>query len=409
MSKRKRQQSNTVISVSNVSKTFKIPKERNSQLKHYFLNPFHKPEYVKFDALKDVSFEVKKGEFLGIIGRNGSGKSTLLKILAGVYQPSEGKIKINGKVTPFLELGVGFNPELSARENIFLNGTILGMTRKYLLKKFDEIVDFAEIREFVDMPVKNFSSGMQVRLAFAIMIQSDADTYLVDEVLAVGDANFQEKCFDVFRRFKKDGKTVVFVSHDLGSVELFCDRAIWIDRGEVEADNGTNKVIFEYNKFNIEDRLEELEQESVKAVHTVEPTQVKIELVTFHNEEGNKSKLFNTGESITVKIHYKSTGTIRNPVVGISLHNAMGNLITGPNTKTSHIKIKQLEKKGVISYTILKSPLLAGMYLLTVGIFNEDATVPYDFIDQGFSFNILKNAANQNGIIKLDEEWIINK
>lgn len=248
MSRKKQSKPNIAIEVSNLSKTFNIPKERTSQLKHYFINPFHRPEFVKFDALKNVSFEVRKGEFLGIIGRNGSGKSTLLKILAGVYQPSEGKVKVNGKITPFLELGVGFNPELSARENIFLNGTILGMTRKYLLKKFDEIVDFAEVEDFIDMPVKNYSSGMQVRLAFAIAIQSDADIYLVDEVLAVGDAGFQEKCFDVFRNFKKEGKTVVFVSHGMDSVKEFCDRVIWIDGGKVRIDNGTEEVVKEYQE-----------------------------------------------------------------------------------------------------------------------------------------------------------------
>ena len=235
-----------IIKVSNLSQTFCIPLEQKTQIKHYVLNPFHRTKHQNFDALKNIAFNVNKGEFLGIIGRNGSGKSTLLKTIAGIYEPDEGKVEIYGKMTPFLELGVGFNPELSGRENIFLNGIILGMTKKYLESKFDEIVDFAEVRKFIDMPVKNYSSGMQVRLAFSIAIQSDADIYLVDEVLAVGDASFQDKCFDIFRRFKKEGKTVVFVSHGMDSIKEFCDRVIWIDEGKVKHDNGTEIVVSEY-------------------------------------------------------------------------------------------------------------------------------------------------------------------
>lgn len=245
---KKNTQNEIVINVKNVSQTFRIPYEQKSQLKHYFINPFHRTKYREFNALNDVSFEVKKGEFLGIIGKNGSGKSTLLKTLAGIYEPDEGNMEIDGKITPFLELGVGFNPELSGRENIFLNGIILGMTRKYLVEKFEEIVDFAEVRDFLDMPVKNYSSGMQVRLAFSIAIQSDADIYLVDEVLAVGDANFQRKCFDIFRQFKEEGKTVVFVSHGMDSVKEFCDRVIWIDGGKIKIDNGTEEVVEAYEK-----------------------------------------------------------------------------------------------------------------------------------------------------------------
>ncbi len=222
------------IKLENVSKSFYIPTEQKNTIKSYFLNPFHKPKLRKFDALKDISFEVKRGEFLGIIGRNGSGKSTLLKLIAGIYEPDSGKITVNGKIVPFLELGVGFNPELSGRENIFLNGTILGMSRKYLEEKFDEIVNFAEVRDFIDMPLKNYSSGMQVRLAFAITTVTDGDIYLMDEVLAVGDANFQEKCFKVLKNLISAGKTIVFVSHDLESIDKFCDRVILLSEHVIE-------------------------------------------------------------------------------------------------------------------------------------------------------------------------------
>jgi len=234
------------IKIENVSKTFYIPTERKETLKSYFLNPFHKPEKRKFDALKDISFEVKKGEFLGIIGRNGSGKSTLLKILAGIYLPDKGKVTVNGKIVPFLELGVGFNPELSGRENVFLNGTILGMSKKYLEKKFDEIVDFAEVREFIDMPLKYYSSGMQVRLAFAITTVTDGDIYLMDEVLAVGDTNFRTKCIEVFNNYRKNNKTIILVTHDMDSIEKFCNKAILLKEGSIVTSGYPKDVILKY-------------------------------------------------------------------------------------------------------------------------------------------------------------------
>src|SRR6185312_8467854 len=182
-------------------------------------------------ALKDISFEVKKGEFFGIVGRNGSGKSTMLKILAGIYQPTKGGVQKSGKLVPFIELGVGFNPELSGRENVFLNGALLGFSRKEIAAMYDEIVAFAELEKFMDQKLKNYSSGMQVRLAFSIAIRAKSDILLIDEVLAVGDASFQQKCFDYFYKLKQDKRTVVFVSHDMGAVERFCDRAVLIDNG----------------------------------------------------------------------------------------------------------------------------------------------------------------------------------
>lgn len=225
---------NIAIKIENISKSFRIPQENRNTLREHFWNLFHPTKYKKFEVLKSISLRIEKGQWLGIIGNNGSGKSTLLKIIAGIYEPDEGKIKINGRLVPFLELGVGFNPELSARENIFLNGTILGVTRKELEKKFDQIVDFAEIRQFLDLPLKNFSSGMQVRLAFAIAIQAEADIYLLDEVLAVGDMIFQKKCKKVFYELKHQKKTVIFVSHNINEIKNFCDKIAWLERGKIK-------------------------------------------------------------------------------------------------------------------------------------------------------------------------------
>jgi ABC-2 type transport system ATP-binding protein len=219
---------NIAIQVKNVSKKFKVPtKGQKLTLQERFLNPFQKTHYREFYALKDLSFEVKKGEFFSVIGPNGAGKSTLLKIVSGIYLPDNGEVKVNGDLVPFLELGVGFNPDLSAKENVYLNGTILGLTKSELDEYIDEIFDFAELRDFADMSIKNFSSGMAVRLAFSIAIRVKSDILVLDEVLAVGDAEFQKKCYEYFDRIKGT-KSILYVSHALDSVERYSDRVLWL-------------------------------------------------------------------------------------------------------------------------------------------------------------------------------------
>lgn len=224
-----------VIKVKDIKKSFFLPHEKHDTFMEYATKPWRlfKREGEQFEVLKGINLEVKAGEFVGIMGRNGSGKSTLLKIMAEIYEPTSGKIRTKGRVVPFLELGVGFNMELTGRENVFLNGIILGMKKSFLTEKYDEIVEFAELGKFMDVPMKNFSSGMQVRLAFSIAIMADADIYILDEVLAVGDVAFQEKCFDVFNEYKKRGKTVVLVTHAEKQVKDFCDRALFLGDGKL--------------------------------------------------------------------------------------------------------------------------------------------------------------------------------
>lgn len=236
------------IQIKNVRKSFFLPHEKHDTFIEYATNPMRlfRRSGEQYDVLKDIDLEIYPGEFVGIMGRNGSGKSTLLKIMAGIYEPTSGKVKVNGSMVPFLELGVGFNPELTGRENVYLNGIILGMKKSMLKEKYEEIVDFAELEKFMDMPLKNFSSGMQVRLAFSIAIMADADIYILDEVLAVGDVAFQEKCFDIFRKYKSDGKTVILVTHSPGSVKQFCDRAVFLKDGVLHYYNTIDEVTQAY-------------------------------------------------------------------------------------------------------------------------------------------------------------------
>ncbi len=239
-----------IIQVKNLKKSFFLPHQRHDSLVEFLSNPLRifKPGGEQFTVLKDIDLDINQGEFVGIMGRNGSGKSTLLKIMAGIYTPTSGSVEVHGKMVPFLELGVGFNPELTGRENIFLNGIILGMPKDFLKKKYDEIVEFSELEKFMDMPLKNYSSGMQVRLAFSIAIMADADIYILDEVLAVGDLAFQKKCFDVFKNYKEQRKTVVLVTHGSGSVRDFCDRAVFLKDGVLQINGSVEEVIKAYEQ-----------------------------------------------------------------------------------------------------------------------------------------------------------------
>ncbi|MBI2439731.1 MAG: ABC transporter ATP-binding protein [Candidatus Moranbacteria bacterium] len=237
---------NIAIKVEHLSKTFRIPHEKVSSVRGVVVNFFKKKTYEEFEALDDVSFEVKKGEFFGIIGRNGSGKSTLLKILASIYEPDGGVTKVQGMISPFLELGIGFNPELSGRDNVYLNATVLGMTKKQIDEKFDAIVKFSELERFIDQKLKNYSSGMQVRLAFSVSIYANREILLMDEVLAVGDVDFQKKCLQEFERYKQNRRTVVLVSHDLASIEKYCDRVVVIDKGRLVFIGQPNEAIERY-------------------------------------------------------------------------------------------------------------------------------------------------------------------
>jgi ABC-type polysaccharide/polyol phosphate transport system ATPase subunit len=236
----------SAIAVEGVSKTFWIPHEQRARLKEYFAHPLKRVAYERNDVLRDVSFSVGEGEFFGIVGPNGSGKSTLLKVLARIYRADRGTVRIGGRISPFIELGVGFNPEFTARTNVEINGMLIGLTKRQLAERFDAIIEFAGLERFVDQQLKNYSSGMLLRLAYSVAIQVPFDILLLDEVLAVGDQSFQEKCFATFERFRTEGKTVVLVSHDIGAVSTYCDRALLLESGAGAALGPADEVVARY-------------------------------------------------------------------------------------------------------------------------------------------------------------------
>ncbi|MFN2616495.1 MAG: ABC transporter ATP-binding protein [Thermoleophilaceae bacterium] len=312
-----RDQGGPATVVEGVSKTFRLPHERVSTLKERALHPFRRTSYERLEALKDVSFAVQPGEFFGILGRNGSGKSTLLKCLAGIYRADAGQIWMNGRVSTFIELGVGFNPDLAARDNVLINGVMLGLSPQEARSRYDRVIDFAELREFEELKLKNYSSGMHVRLAFSVMIQVDADILLIDEVLAVGDAAFQQKCFDIFNRLREEGRTILFVTHDMASVRRFCHRALLLDRGEVRMIGEPADVAARYLDTNFQ-------RQAAQPVSVGERSgDGAAELVEawWEDEGGERQSALRQGESIAFYTRVRFSREVENPAVAVVFEN----------------------------------------------------------------------------------------
>jgi ABC-type polysaccharide/polyol phosphate transport system ATPase subunit len=403
----KNSQKNIAIMVKNLSKEFTIPHEKETTISGAFVNMFKKKAYEKFYALKDVSFEVKKGEFFGILGRNGSGKSTLLKILAGVYTTGKGHIKIDGLVSPFLELGIGFNPELSGRDNIYLNATVLGLTEKEIDAKFDSIVAFSELERFIDQKLKNYSSGMQVRLAFAVSIHANREILLMDEVLAVGDANFQSKCLREFARYKEMGKTVILVTHDIGTVQRYCDRAMLLRNGEVAIVGSAQEVGDEYIYQNMSDEEKRIIKEPQKKNIIDEEKNKIVEIidVDFLDKDGKSKKVFETGESMDIKIYFKINKKVDSINIGVGVHAVAGGQVFGYNTQMDHYEIKKDTASIIIRFDNLF--ILKGEYFLNVVCFGEVENQYYDFKPQYSMFVVhsMGNKNNYRGLVYVPHEW----
>jgi lipopolysaccharide transport system ATP-binding protein len=417
-----------IIEVKNVSKKFIIPHEKENSLRNTLLNFYKKKTYETFYALKDVSFEINKGEFIGIIGRNGSGKSTLLKILAGIYQPESGQIIVREKISPFLELGVGFNGELSGRDNIYLYGAVLGLSRENIDSKFNEIIRFAELEKFIDMKMKNYSSGMYVRLAFSVAIQADTPILIVDEVLAVGDINFQRKCFDIFDKYKKEGKTVILVTHDLNAVETYCNKAFLIENGEIISCGQPRKVIGEYNLIFFKDNEKKREIENKKIVENTKKImqkeennlakkndkavpnrwgtgEVKIKDILIINRLGSRKNIFKKGEDIKIRVEYVVEKDIKSPNLGVAIFRKKDDLYCYDiNTHLENIKIKKLSHTGNFEIIFNNVKLLSGTYYLKVGIFGEYCKYTYDFWNKGPEFEMV--AENKDhGSFYMEHTW----
>ena len=374
------------VKVEGVYKDFILPHEKNDSIKRAVTGLFKAKARGSETqhALHNISFEVHEGEFFGIVGRNGSGKSTMLKMLAGIYQPTKGSIAVHGSLVPFIELGVGFNPELTGRENVYLNGALLGFSKKEIDEQYEEIVRFAELGRFMDQKLKNYSSGMQVRLAFSVAIMADADILLVDEVLAVGDAAFQRKCYEYFRLLKKKKKTVIFVTHDMNAVREYCDRAVLIEKSKVVEIDKASRIATLYTRlFNQPD--EQKQEENKKKT-----LRWGNEAIIFTDLKVTPKLLESNDDSLVITATAKANKDIEEPVFGFSIQNYNGQLLLGTNTEIKEKPVARMQAGEEITLTwTLPNIFQDDAYHVNLAATLDNGEVVLDWWEEAATFEVV--------------------
>lgn len=400
------QHSEPAVIIKNVSKSFNIPLEASSGIKQKLVNLLKgRKGYRSFTPLNNINFTVNKGDFFGIVGRNGSGKSTLLKTMAGIYSPNEGEVHVNGTLVPFIELGVGFNPELTGRENVFLNGALLGFSHSEMEEMYEAIVDFAELHDFMEERLKNYSSGMQVRLAFSIAIRANGDILLLDEVLAVGDEAFQQKCFDYFERLKENKKTVILVTHDMNSVQRFCNRVMLIDDGQTKFIGDPTRAALEYKKLNFPQLVQEsqMNEDEGDTKQIRQANKIRITTLKVLNTEGRSERFISAGSPFSLEFAYEAHEDIGNIVFGVGLKSKSNESIYGPNTKESQLAIDIKKGQGSFELHIKDNIFSPGTYTVDAGVFNSDHTICYDYTSLKNALTIV--GAERHGYAYVEPEW----
>ena len=381
-----------IVVINNLTKSFKIPLEASSGIKQKLINLLKgRKGYRVFTPLKDIDFTINEGDFFGIVGRNGSGKSTLLKTIAGIYTPNSGSVEVGGSLVPFIELGVGFNPELTGRENVFLNGALLGFSHDEMEAMYDKIVDFAELGDFMEERLKNYSSGMQVRLAFSIAIRAHADILLLDEVLAVGDEAFQKKCYAYFDKLKREKRTVILVTHDMSAVERFCNKAVFIEDGKVKMIGKPYRIAAAYSRSN------------TKSYNESEGLDEQISDdfdITLRGSDGNEQTVYEYNETMTVELEWQQTGVKH---VGVAIFRENGEYVYGPNTYQEKVKIAD---KNRATYTVQLN-LNEGSYFIKAGLMGADDTKTIAFTEEGPHFSVQRDYdhGRWGGVTKLKHTW----
>lgn len=405
------------IEVKDVTRSFKIYLDRGKSIKEFAL--FRKRrKYEKREVLKGISLEVAVGEAVGLIGHNGCGKSTTLKILTRILYPETGSVEVKGRVSSLIELGAGFHPDMSGRENIYTNASIFGLTRKEIEKRVDDIIAFSELEEFIDNPVRTYSSGMYMRLAFSVAINVDADVLLIDEILAVGDANFQMKCFDKLKEIKKNGTTIVIVSHSLEQIEQICDRSFWIHDGIVKAQGRPKEVHTAYLDY-MDERRKELEKKEMERQIALGNIQLgeenkrwgngeaKYTNITLYNQQGEVAKAFPMRGEIHVQLEYQVIRPIKNAIVGMAVYRLDGVHCYGTNTKIDRYGRFDLNEDGEVELILRNVDLLPSRYVLDFSIEAEDGS-PVDFFREAAQFQILSDS-EEVGVMSIEHEWIFKR
>jgi ABC-2 type transport system ATP-binding protein len=390
------------IEVEDLEKTFRVPKHHIHTRKERALRPFRSTEYEEFHVLRGVSFEIAAGEFFGVVGRNGSGKSTLLKCLASIYRADTGTIRIAGRLAPFIELGVGFNPNLPALENVVLNGVMMGLTPREAKERFDAVIAFAELEEFLDLELKNYSSGMQVRLAFSVMLQSDADVLLIDEVLAVGDAAFQEKCFQVFHNLRDEGRTIVLVTHDMSMIERFCHRALLLRDGLVETEGDPRDVSKRYLQINFE-HLEAQEGEAGRGGTVVE--------AWVEAEDGRRVESVEQGQPLSFHAIVEASSRVEEPHLHLWLETRTGIRVFLTGTQELGPAGEPLEPGEQVQLRVsVDNPLVAGRYFVGCSITRGEACTDLVFYDpHAADFYVAGEERADAGLVALEHEIALER
>ncbi|MBB4661522.1 ABC transporter ATP-binding protein [Conexibacter arvalis] len=395
------------VSVRDVRKAFRLPHQQYSTLKERVLHPFRTTTYDVLQAVDDVSFEVAEGEFFGIVGRNGSGKSTLLKCLAGIYDIDEGHLEVNGRLSPFIELGVGFNMDLTARDNVMINAIMLGLTRQQARERFDDIIAFAELEEFLDLKLKNYSSGMTVRLAFSVAIQVDAEVLLIDEVLAVGDAAFQQKCFAEFQRMKEAGRTILFVTHDMSAVERFCDRAVLLEKGRM-IDLGEPAAIGRrYNELNFGRTVHQLPGDDEERFGDQE---AQIVDAWFESRDGERIVEAAHGTPVRAVIEARFHADIDDPIFGFTLRNQVGTTIFATTTDLTHEPTGSFRAgETVVVRMEFQNMLVASEYRLTPSIARAGSGADALDLRADLATVVIHGGHFTGGVVNVPHEFTIER
>ena len=415
---------NNAIEVRHVTKNFKVYFDKGTELKEKLLF-WKRNAYENRTVLDDISFSVKKGEAIGLVGKNGCGKSTTLKMLTKIIYPNKGEIEMKGRVSSLIELGAGFHPDMTGRENIYTNASIFGLTKKEIDARLDEIIRFSELEEFIDNPVRTYSSGMYTRLAFSVAINVDADILLIDEILAVGDANFEAKCFNKLREIKAEGTTIVIVSHSLGQIEQICDRSIWIKKGHIEMEGNPKDVHMEYLNYMNEERIDRLERERTEnQIREMQERKEKEEQEKRKNQkrygsedakftnirmidiDGKEQSTFKTGDTMILDLDYHVEKSVVDAVFGFGIFRNDGLWCYGTNTRIDRMDNFDIEKDGNFKVTISDLNLIPGQYWCDITIeFGEGN--PVDYYKQAMKFEVVSNVADV-GVSRLPHKWELN-
>ncbi len=399
-----------IIQLTNVGVRYRMPSEKIPTLKEYLIRAIRRQiTHQTFWALQNIDLNVYSGEVFGIIGPNGAGKSTLLKVVSRVLRPTRGRVRLRGKVAPLLELGAGFDFELTGRENIFLNGAILGFSKREMEQRVDRIVEFAGLQDFIDAPLRTYSSGMVARLGFAVATDERPEILIVDEILSVGDTEFQMRSFERIQDFQSQGTTILLVTHDISRVESLCERAIFLSHGQIVAQGNAAQVVDRYlGRIHQQEEQRLLEEQSNEQTWRWGNRKIEITQVEFLDENRQPKNIFQTGDYFALRIEYEAHEPVDSPVFGMAIHHNDGTHITGPNTQFAGLDLGCVNGKGWVLYEVERLPLLEGLYKVSVAVHNWADNEMFDYHDRNYNFRVLNKNGNireKYGMISLHGKW----